>query len=174
MLYRAAKKKKKKPIPRVHAKRFWFDWTRVGFRHERCEAPKVFYVHLGRYQSPKHFVQLIYLEECNIQITEITNGKPKHKLCLSVQLHYVYSHIHLMCACSSHFSHVRLFVTPWTTVYQAPLSMNSPGKNTGVHCHSLLQGIFLTQGSNPCLPHCRRILYRLSHRGNPCITQTTA
>ena len=29
----------------------------------------------------------------------------------------------------------------------------SPGKNTGVGCHSLLQGIFLTQGSNPCLPH---------------------
>ena len=32
---------------------------------------------------------------------------------------------------------------------------NSPGKNTGVGCHSLLQGIFPTQGSNPGLPHCR-------------------
>ena len=32
---------------------------------------------------------------------------------------------------------------------------NSPGKNTGVGCHFLLQGIFLTQGSNPGLPHCR-------------------
>ena len=30
---------------------------------------------------------------------------------------------------------------------------------------SLLQGIFPTQGSNPCLPHCRRILYQLSHKG---------
>ena len=38
---------------------------------------------------------------------------------------------------------------------------DSPGKNTGVGCHSLLQGIFLTQGSNPGLPHCRQILYRL-------------
>ena len=28
---------------------------------------------------------------------------------------------------------------------------DSPGKNTGVDCHALLQGIFLTQGSNPCL-----------------------
>ena len=28
---------------------------------------------------------------------------------------------------------------------------DSPGKNTGVGCHTLLQGIFLTQGSNPCL-----------------------
>ena len=31
--------------------------------------------------------------------------------------------------------------------------------------HSLLQGIFLTQGSNPCLLHCRQILYCLSHQG---------
>ena len=42
-----------------------------------------------------------------------------------------------------------------------------PGKNTGVGCHALLQGIFPTQGSNPGLPHCRRILYRLSHQGSP-------
>ena len=42
---------------------------------------------------------------------------------------------------------------------------NSPGQNTGVGSHSLLQGIFLTQGLNPGLPHCRRILYQLSHQG---------
>ena len=41
---------------------------------------------------------------------------------------------------------------------------DSPGKNTGVRCHSLLQGIFPTQGSNPGLPHCRQILYQLSHK----------
>ena len=34
--------------------------------------------------------------------------------------------------------------------------------------HSLLQGIFLTQGSNPCLLHCRQILYHLSHQASPC------
>ena len=44
---------------------------------------------------------------------------------------------------------------------------NSPGKNTEVGSHSLLQGIFLTQGSNPGLPHCRQILYHLSHQGSP-------
>ena len=39
------------------------------------------------------------------------------------------------------FSHVWLFVTPWTVANQAPLSMEfSPGKNTGVCRHSLLQG----------------------------------
>ena len=40
-----------------------------------------------------------------------------------------------------------------------------PGKNTGVGSHSLLQGIFPTQGSDPGLLHCRRILSHLSHRG---------
>ena len=48
-------------------------------------------------------------------------------------------------------SRVRLFVTPWTVARQAPLSWDSPGKNTGVDCHTLLQGIFLTQGLNPRL-----------------------
>ena len=37
-----------------------------------------------------------------------------------------------------------------------------PGKSTGVDCHFLLQGIFLTQESNPGLPHCRQRLYCLS------------
>ena len=44
---------------------------------------------------------------------------------------------------------------------------DSPGKNTAVGCHALLQGIFPTQGSNPGIPHCRWILYQLSHsKGN--------
>ena len=46
---------------------------------------------------------------------------------------------------------------------------DSPGKNTGVGCHFLLQGIFLTQGSNLGHPHCRRMLYTLSHQGSPTI-----
>ena len=44
---------------------------------------------------------------------------------------------------------------------------DSPGKNNGVGCQALLQEIFPTQGSNPCLPHCRQILYHLSQRGSP-------
>jgi len=39
--------------------------------------------------------------------------------------------------------------------------------STGVGSHSLLQGIFLIQGANPGLPHCRLILYHLSHKGSP-------
>ena len=46
---------------------------------------------------------------------------------------------------------------------------DSPGQNTGVGCHALLQGIFLTQGSNSHLPHCRQILYNLSHQRSPLL-----
>ena len=42
---------------------------------------------------------------------------------------------------------------------------DSSGKHTGVDCHSLLQGIFLTQRLNSSLPHCSQILYHLSHQG---------
>ena len=51
---------------------------------------------------------------------------------------------------------------------------DSPGKNTGVGCHALLQGIFPSQGSNPGLLHCRQILYHLSHQGSPRILQWVA
>ena len=43
----------------------------------------------------------------------------------------------------------------------------SPGKNTGVDCHALLQEIFPTQVSNPGPLHCRQILYLLNHQRSP-------
>ena len=57
--------------------------------------------------------------------------------------------------------HTRL-LCPW----------NSPGKNTGVGCHALLQRIFPTKGLNQhhlCLLHCRWILYPLTHLGSPLL-----
>ena len=51
---------------------------------------------------------------------------------------------------------------------------NSPGQNIGVGSRSLLQGIFLTQGLNPGLPHCRQILYQLNHQGSPRILEWVA
>ena len=51
---------------------------------------------------------------------------------------------------------------------------NSPGQKSGVGSLSLLQGVFLTQGSNPGLPHCRWILYQLSHEGSPRILEWVA
>ena len=55
----------------------------------------------------------------------------------------------------NHFSHVGLFAIPWTVTHPAPLSVHgdSAGKNTGVGCHALFQGIFPNQGSNPGLLH---------------------
>ena len=53
------------------------------------------------------------------------------------------------------------FATPWTVSHQAPLSM---GFSTGVACHFLLQGIFLTQGLNPSLLHSRQILYHWANK----------
>ena len=54
--------------------------------------------------------------------------------------------------------------SPWT----------SPGQNNGVGSHSLLHRVFPTQGSNPGLLHCRRILYQLSHKGSPRILKWVA
>ena len=51
---------------------------------------------------------------------------------------------------------------------------DSPGKSTGVGCHTLLQGTFPTQRLNPGLPHCRWILYHLSHQGSPRIMEWVA
>ena len=48
---------------------------------------------------------------------------------------------------------------------------DSPGKNIGVGCHVLLQGIFPIQGSNPDLLPCRWILYYLSHKESPRILE---
>ena len=51
---------------------------------------------------------------------------------------------------------------------------DSPGKNSGLGCHALLQGIFPTQGFNPGLQHCRWILCHLSHQGSPRILEWVA
>ena len=75
-----------------------------------------------------------------------------------------------VCVCVCVLNCVQLFVTPWTVALQAPLSMRFSRQEYWSGLHSLLQGIFLTQGSNPGLLHCRRILYCLSHQRNPYVT----
>ena len=65
----------------------------------------------------------------------------------------------------------QLCLTLWDSMDCSPpgssVHGDSPGKNIGVGCHAFLQGIFPTQGWNPGLPHCREILYQLSHKGSP-------
>ena len=71
-------------------------------------------------------------------------------------------------------SPAQLFVAPWTVACTKLLCpWDFLGKNTGVGCRVLLQGISLTQGPNPGLPHCRQTLYHLSHQGNPRDVQDT-
>ena len=93
--------------------------------------------------------------------------KKKEDLPVNLFTYFLFSCVHVL----SCFSRVRLFATLWT-LWTARLfcSWNSPGKNTGVGSQSLLQGIFLTQGSNLGLPHCRQILYPLSHQRS-CVIQ---
>ena len=67
---------------------------------------------------------------------------------------YVYIHKYkFMCVWAQLLNHVQLFVTPWTVTRQALCPWDFQGKNTGVGCHSPLQGIFPTQCLNPCLLH---------------------
>ena len=94
--------------------------------------------------------------------------------------HYVYLHSILrnfvrkahtqmedmVCALNKTCLIVSNSATPWTV---ALCPWDSLGRNTGVGCHALLQGIFPTQGSNPGLLHCRQIFFlnHLSYQGNP-------
>ena len=74
----------------------------------------------------------------------------------------------------SHFSHVQLFATSRIVANRLLRPWDFPGKNTGVGCHFLLQGIFPTQESNPVLPHCRWIIYKLRDQGIPRILKWVA
>ena len=68
--------------------------------------------------------------------------------------------------CAQLLSHIWLFLTPWIAARQVPLSVGIFQARILECCHALLQGILPTQGSNPGLLHCRRILYQLSHQGS--------
>ena len=61
---------------------------------------------------------------------------------------------------------IQFFVTSWTVACQAPLPR---GFSRQEYWSGILQGIFLTQRSNPGLLHCRQILHLLSHQGSPSI-----
>ena len=89
----------------------------------------------------------------------------KRDLCISLPLHMKTPALSdqgptLVTSCIlSHFSCVQLFVTLWTVTHSLLCPWDSPGKNTGLGGHSLLQGIFLTQGLNPGLPHSFNLNY---------------
>ena len=97
-------------------------------------------------------------------------------------------HFHAECA-SCHLNILRDIICAVCLVAQSCLTLcdpmdssppgssvhgDSPDKNTRVGFHALLQGIFPTQGLNPGLPHCWRILCQLSHQGSPWILEWVA
>ena len=106
---------------------------------------------------------------------ELTGYSPwgGKELDMTEQLSLHLSVLLFMCK-SKLLSRVWLFATSWTVACQLLCPWNSPGQNTAVGSHSLLQEIFSTQGSNPGLPHCREILYQLSHKGSPRILEWAA
>ena len=75
----------------------------------------------------------------------------------------------LVCVCVHSLVMSAVFVTPWTVAHQAPRPWHFPGKNAGVGCHFLLQGITLTQGSNPRLLCYQAAFLPLSHLGSPLL-----
>ena len=72
--------------------------------------------------------------------------------------------VHSECACNESHSVESNSLWPYARLL---CPWNSPGKNTGVGCHALLQEIFPTQILNLGLPHCWQILYQLNHQGSP-------
>ena len=79
--------------------------------------------------------------------------------------------IHVCMCLLSQLSHVRLFAILWTTAHRLLCPWTSPGKNTGVGCHALLQGIFPTQGLNLRLLHLchwQAVPYTRLHCGLRC------
>ena len=101
---------------------------------------------------PTYIVSMtnIFVDTCYIVCIHVTTST-----LISTSLFY-FSEENVNCSVVSYtlWPH-GLYFSPW----------DPPGKNTGVGHHSLLQGIFLTQGLIPGLPHCRQILYHLSHQG---------
>ena len=82
-------------------------------------------------------------------------------LVVSAKTEYIESQVKLL-------SHVQLFVISMDcSLPGSSRPWNFPGKSTGVGCHFLFQGIFPTQGLNQDLPHCRQMLYPLSHQESP-------
>ena len=79
--------------------------------------------------------------DCLLKGTDINVRNQGFEIILSV--------LTMVCVCV--LSRVWLFATPWTIVRQVPLSKGIIPANTGMSCYFLLQGIFLTRGSNPSL-----------------------
>ena len=85
---------------------------------------------------------------------------------------YFAKFLNMLC-CAKSLSCVRLCDPMDCSPPGSSVHEDSPGKNTGVGFHAILQGIFPTQESNPSLLYCRQILYHLSHQGSTSFSIAT-
>ena len=99
--------------------------------------------------------------------TQILPTLPTYSLALCPHPLPTYSSSHTGPVFVYMLNHIQLFATPLMVAHQDPLSWDSPGKNTGVGCHALLQGIFPTQGLKLHLLHGQVHSLPLSHLGSP-------
>ena len=122
-----------------------------------------------------YFLQISLMSSLKKMTTE-SPDMLMHSICCNTVLTEVQEEdvVSWTCGCVlSFFSHVRPCAMLWTVACQVPLSnWDSPGMDTRVGCHALLQEIFPTQRSNPGLLRCQQILYRLSHEGSPGLLDT--
>ena len=87
-------------------------------------------------------------------------------MCNNVLYFYVNFNDNITCGlneCAQLLSHVQLFATAWNVACKVPLSMGFPRQEYWSVLPFPSPEIFPTQGSNPCLLHCRWNLYHLSH-----------
>ena len=126
--------------------------------------------------KPSHFLVNVLLKKCSYLAYEEVIMAIVEETYLRVQawmLSYVQFFVALECKILHEKWKWRCSVVPdslWPYgLWPAGLLClwDFPGKNTGVSCHVLLQGIFPTQGLNSVLPPCRQTLYHLSHQGIP-------
>ena len=103
----------------------------------------------------KHKLSRIYLKLLSKKTNNQTNKQKKTKLQQSRLSEKSVNHSVVLTLCHPHELQPARLLCP----------LDSPGKTTGVGCHTLLQGIFPTHGSHPGLLHCRQI-YCLSHWGS--------
>ena len=120
----------------------------------------------------KHIFIEVYLTYNSVLVSGVQQSGSDIYMYIYIHIH-THTHMHMCCTVPSH-SVVLDSGTPWSVAPDSSLHGDSPGKNTGMDCHVLLQWIIPTQRSNPGLPQCRQILCYLSHQGCPRILEWVA
>ena len=117
-------------------------------------------MHYSMEQSREYRSKPVYMANWSLtREPSIHNGERQFFKLMVGKLNVLY--VKLLQSCLTHCNSMDCR-PPGSSVHE-----DFPGKNPGVGCHAILQGIFSTQGSNPGLPHSRWILYCLSHQRSP-------